>query len=61
MFEGGQEIKVKELIVNPGEGMSFQKHFKRNEIWLVSKGKCVVNYSDDTPEIRKNIFLWKRW
>jgi len=59
LFEDGQEIKVKELIVSPGEGMSFQKHFKRNEIWLVSKGKCVVNYSDDTPDNRKNIQLEK--
>ena len=32
-----QDIKVKELIVAPGKGMSFQKHFKRSEIWLVSE------------------------
>ena len=46
LFEDGQEIKVKELIVSPGEGMSFQKHFKRNEIWFVSSGACVVNFSE---------------
>jgi hypothetical protein len=28
--------------------MSFQKHFKRNEIWLVSEGTCIVSYSNDT-------------
>ena len=33
-------VKVKELIVEPGKGTSFQKHFKRSEIWLVSKGSC---------------------
>jgi len=44
LFEEDQ-IKVKELIVHPGKGMSFQKHFKRSEIWLVSKGSCIVNYS----------------
>ena len=27
--------------------MSFQRHFKRNEIWLVSEGSCTVFYSDD--------------
>ena len=43
-------VKVKELIVDPGKGMSFQKHFKRHEIWLVSQGSCVVNYSKDNPE-----------
>ena len=52
-------IKVKELIVGPGQGMSFQKHFKRSEIWLVSKGSCVVNYSNDSPDNKKNITLEK--
>ncbi len=51
--------KVKELIVLPGKGMSFQKHYKRSEIWLVSRGSCVVNYSNDDPNDRKTITLKK--
>jgi len=58
LFEG-EGVKVKELIVDPGKGMSFQKHFKRHEIWLVSQGSCVVNYSKDNPENRENITLNK--
>ena len=58
LFEG-EGVKVKELIVEPGKGMSFQKHFKRHEIWLVSQGSCVVNYSKDSPENRENITLNK--
>ena len=58
LFEEDQ-VKVKELIVNPGEGMSFQKHFKRSEIWLVSHGSCIVNYSKDEPNNKKNIQLNK--
>tara|TARA_B100000768_G_scaffold46485_1_gene45283 strand:+ start:213 stop:980 length:768 start_codon:yes stop_codon:yes gene_type:complete len=42
-----ENIKVKELIVDPGKSMSFQRHFKRNEIWLISKGSCVVSYFND--------------
>jgi cytidyltransferase-like protein len=42
-----KNIKVKELIVDPGKSMSFQRHFKRNEIWLVSEGSCTVSYSND--------------
>ena len=34
------DVKVKELIIKPQKGMSFQRHKKRNEIWLVSKGSC---------------------
>tara|TARA_B110000008_G_scaffold159867_1_gene160559 strand:+ start:878 stop:1315 length:438 start_codon:yes stop_codon:yes gene_type:complete len=48
-----KNIKVKELIVNPGKSMSFQRHFKRNEIWLVSEGCCTVIYSNDIDN--KNI------
>ena len=54
-----EDTKVKELIVEPGRGMSFQKHFKRSEIWLVSKGSCVVNYSKDNPDNRKSVILNK--
>ena len=59
MFEDGTEVKVKELIVHPGKGMSFQKHFKRSEIWMVSKGSCEVNFSDDDPEKKQKIQLNK--
>ena len=48
-----KNIKVKELIVHPGKSMSFQRHFKRNEIWLVSEGSCTVSYSDDPIEKEK--------
>jgi cytidyltransferase-like protein len=58
LFEEDQ-VKVKELIVAPGKGMSFQKHFKRSEIWLVSKGSCIVNYSKDNPDNKENIRLNK--
>jgi cytidyltransferase-like protein len=54
-----KHVKVKELIVHPGKGMSFQKHFKRSEIWLVSKGSCVVNYSKESPEKKDSIQLNK--
>lgn len=52
-----EQVKVKELIVDPGKGMSFQKHFKRNEIWMVSKGSCIVNYSKNEPDNKKSIRL----
>ena len=50
LFQDGKNIKVKELIVDSKKGMSFQRHFKRNEIWFVSKGKCLINFSDNDPE-----------
>ena len=50
-------IKLKELIVTPGKGMSFQKHHHRNEIWFVSKGKCLINFSLEDPEKFEEIIL----
>jgi len=52
-----EKVKVKELIVHPGKGMSFQRHFKRNEIWMISKGSCIVNYSKDDPDNKQSIQL----
>ena len=50
-------VKLKELIIAPGKGMSFQRHFKRNEIWFVSVGACKVNFSDSSPEEKKVVNL----
>lgn len=35
-------LKVKELTVEAGESLSMQKHFKRNEYWIISSGSCIV-------------------
>ena len=56
LFEN-QGVKVKELVVQPEKRMSFQRHFNRNEIWLVSKGSCDVMYSKDNPENKTKISL----
>ncbi len=50
-------VKVKELIVNPGKGLSFQRHFYRSEFWFVSKGSCQVNYSEGSSEDAELILL----
>ena len=58
LFEDHQ-VKVKELIIEPKKGMSLQKHFKRSEIWLVSQGKCLVNYSKISADEIEEIILDK--
>lgn len=34
--------KVKELTIKPGQSISMQRHFKRNEFWFVTHGSCDV-------------------
>lgn len=50
--------KVKELILKPGKGISYQRHFKRSEIWFVRSGKGVVKYAVESEnEPLKNYAL----
>jgi len=44
LFED-KKCKVKELIVEPGKEISYQRHFKRSEIWFISKGRCTVKHA----------------
>ena len=53
LFED-EAVKVKELIIEPGQGISYQRHFKRSELWFVSKGvinvkHALANQSPDNP------------
>jgi mannose-6-phosphate isomerase-like protein (cupin superfamily) len=41
--------------------MSFQKHLKRNEIWLVSEGSCVVNSAIKDPEQELNKIILNKF
>ena len=54
-----KNIKVKELILEPKKGMSFQKHHHRNEIWFISEGACLVNYSKTSEANKKEHRLKK--
>ena len=55
-----KNIKVKELIVEPKKSMSFQRHLKRSELWLVSEGSCEVRSSKEKlPKRSKKIKLKK--
>ena len=40
--------KVKELVVEPGQSLSLQRHAHRNEIWHVAEGACNVFGSMDS-------------
>lgn len=41
-------VRVKELVIEPGKGISYQRHFKRSEMWFVSKGECYIKHGMDT-------------
>ncbi len=42
-FENSKiNAKFKSLTINPGKSISHQKHKDRNEIWLITSGKCEI-------------------
>lgn len=45
LFNSGT-VKVKELRISPNSGMSFQRHFERQEIWFIQSGSCKVFLQD---------------
>lgn len=43
LFGVGNEVKLKELTVDPGKSLSMQRHQHRAEHWFVSEGTATVN------------------
>ena len=52
-----ESIKLKELIINQGKGMSLQRHFKRDEVWFVSNGECKVKFKAKGAQDFKHFHL----
>ncbi len=48
------QYKVKRIVVKPGQRLSLQKHFHRNEHWVVVSGTAMVTVDDDTFLVRPN-------
>lgn len=51
LYEHGAEVKVKELVVEPGQRLSMQRHQDRSEIWFVASGSASVFTLDCQDEI----------
>jgi len=46
--------KIKRIEVNSGKRLSLQKHFHRNEHWIVVSGTATVTVGDETRLVRPN-------
>lgn len=54
VLEVGEEYKVKRIEVKPGKRLSLQKHFHRNEHWIVVSGTATVTIDDEVKILRPN-------
>ena len=44
--------KVKELTIFPSKKISYQRHFKRSELWFVIEGECTIRGLRHEPVLR---------
>jgi len=54
VLEDSQGYKIKKIVVKPGCRLSLQKHFHRNEHWVVLSGTATVRVGDSTKVVEKN-------
>jgi len=45
-----QGTKVKELTIEPGQSLTMQRHWDRDEHWHVVEGRCHVDFEDTTTQ-----------
>jgi len=50
VLEDGDRVKVKRLIVNPGQRLSLQSHKHRDEHWVVINGRARVTLDDSESD-----------
>lgn len=54
VLEDTPGYKIKRIVVQPGKRLSLQKHFHRNEHWIVLSGTATVTVGEDTFLVRPN-------
>ncbi len=54
VLEEGARYKVKKIVVKPGKRLSLQKHFHRNEHWIVIEGTARIVNGESETVVRTN-------
>lgn len=54
VLEESNGYKIKRIEVKPGKRLSLQKHFHRNEHWIVVSGTATVTVGDEKKYVRPN-------
>ncbi len=54
VLEDTPGYKIKRIDVKPGKRLSLQKHFHRNEHWIVVSGTATVTVGEETKLVRPN-------
>jgi len=50
--ESDSKFKVKKIVIKPGQRLSYQKHFKREENWFMAQGLAEVTLDDEIHNLK---------
>jgi mannose-1-phosphate guanylyltransferase/mannose-6-phosphate isomerase len=48
------QFKIKRIVIDPGQRLSLQLHYHRNEHWIVIRGTAKVSVGDKETYVHKN-------
>lgn len=51
VLDDNDNYKVKKITIKPGQRLSYQKHFKREEFWIIVQGQAEVVLNDKTHHL----------
>jgi len=54
ILEDNPTYKIKRIVVQPGKRLSLQKHFHRNEHWIIVSGTATITIEDKTFILKAN-------
>lgn len=57
MLDDNPIFKVKKVLVKPGQRLSYQKHFKREENWFIAHGEAEVTLDDQIHRLKEGEFI----
>lgn len=52
-FPDGISALTKELIIEAGNGISYQRHFHRDEYWTIINGNGIIVINDKSYEVKR--------
>jgi mannose-6-phosphate isomerase-like protein (cupin superfamily) len=52
-----EKFKVKRIEIKPGHRLSYQKHFRRREHWMVVMGKAIVTLDGKDYELEEGMSI----
>lgn len=57
VLDDSENFKVKKITMKPGQRLSYQKHFKREENWFVVQGVAEVTLDDVKHQLQVGEFI----